>query len=274
MKRSAKYLAMFLTAGLFLFAGCSSEVMEFDNIPPSPPRNIVSVTGDNCVDLYWDASPERDVAGYNIYVSDSYNGKYTLIGNTEYNYYTDYDAVNGETYYYAVTAYDFNGNESELSTDVVYDTPRPEGFGQAIFDFHRFPENAGYSFSNYAVTAFNSDYADFFFDNDSGYYYLDVWEDTDIQDMGKTNSIYDISQAPLSGWVTLQQGDNIKYVEAIEGHTYVIWTWDNHFAKIRISLITPQRIIFDWAFQTAEGNPELKAKTAAVRTVHKNVVKH
>ena len=32
----------------------------------------------------------------------------------------------------AVAAYDFNGNESELSYDVIYSTPRPEGFNQPI----------------------------------------------------------------------------------------------------------------------------------------------
>ncbi|MCK7520206.1 MAG: hypothetical protein MZV64_22195 [Ignavibacteriales bacterium] len=47
------------------------------------------------------------------------------------------EAVNGDKYYYAVAAYDYNGNESELSYDVIYSTARPEGFNQAIFDYQK-----------------------------------------------------------------------------------------------------------------------------------------
>ena len=89
---------------------------------------------------------------------------------------------------------------------------------------------------------------DFFFENYQGTFYLDVWDDTDIQDMGPTNDIYDIPFAPTSGWSTT------KDAIATVGHTYVIWTWDNHFAKIRISNITNDRVVFDWAYQLVEGS--------------------
>jgi hypothetical protein len=58
-----------------------------------------------------------------------------------------------------------------------------------------------------------------------------VWKDSDIQDMGNTTDIYDISYAPLNGYVQINEGENIKYTEAVVGHTYVIWTWDNHLQK-------------------------------------------
>jgi hypothetical protein len=70
--------------------------------------------------------------------------------------------------------------------------------------------------------------------------------------MGPTVDIYDIEIAPVSGWST------VKFVEAILGHTYVIWTWDNHFAKVRISSMTDERVVFDWAYQLVEGEPLLK----------------
>ena len=79
-----------------------------------------------------------------------------------------------------------------------------------------------------------------------------VWGDTDIQDMGPTQDIYDIEFAPTSGW------NPSKSEVAIAGHTYVIWTWDNHFAKVRISSISANRMVFDWAFQLVEGNVQLK----------------
>ncbi|QQS34869.1 MAG: hypothetical protein IPM56_11420 [Ignavibacteriales bacterium] len=252
MKNKILYLSILTT--LFLFNACDINDSYFDYTPPAEPRNIVVLNGDNRVDLYWDDNREGDLAGYNVYYAYSYDGKYTLIGSTSSNYFIDDGASNGLTLYYAVTAYDYNGNESELSVDVVYATPRPEGFNQAIFDFRRFPDNSGYSFSDYLVVPFDDNDADFFFENYQGTFYLDVYNDTDIRDMGPTNDIYDIPFAPTSGWSSTK--DEIARV----GHTYVIWTWDNHYAKIRVKAITGDRIVFDWAYQLVEGNRELKLK--------------
>lgn len=234
-----------------LITSCYLNI-PYDDDPPSPPRNISVVNGDSQVELYWRKNPENDIAGYNVYYSYSYNGKYTLIGSSNTNSYIDYGIRNGTKYYYAVTAYDVNGNESELSTDVVYAVPRPEGFNQSIFDSRRFPNNSGYSFSKYSVVPYNSQDADFYFENYQGNYYLVVYDDSDIKDMGLTNNIYDITFAPTSGWSTTK--DEIAKV----GHTYVIWTWNNHYGKIRIKNITAERIVFDWAYQTLKGEPMLK----------------
>jgi hypothetical protein len=243
-----------------IFTGCDVNINDFesDKIAPNPPNNVYSVTGDNKIYLYWDDNRESDLAGYNVYFSYTYDGTYYYIGNTTRNSFIDYDAKNGSTYYYAITAYDRNGNESELSIEEVFDTPRPEGFNQSIFEYNEFPNSSGYSFKNYLVVPYNSNDADFFFEKYNNKFYLDVWKDSDIQDMGNTTDIYDISYAPLNGYVQINEGENIKYTEAVVGHTYVIWTWDNHFAKVRIKNITNERIVFDWAYQTAEGNRELK----------------
>ncbi len=239
--------------------GCDTDVnIYYDNTPPETPTDIRTITGDNMVQIIWDPVNSSDLAGYAVYYSYSYDGKYRLIGTTEKTYLIDYGAENGVTIYYAVAAYDHNGNESELSYDVAYDTPRPEGYNNRIYDYKNYPHIAGYSFASYQLMAYNSDYTDFFFENDNGVFYLNVWEDTDIQDMGPTYDIYDITEAPLNGWVEQFPGANIKYVRAYPGHTYVIWTWDNHFAKIRIKNIDFNHLIFDWAYQTAEGNIELK----------------
>jgi hypothetical protein len=248
-KRIIIYL---LIISSIVFYSCNINFPYEDFTPPSPPKNITVLNGDQRVDLYWKQNPENDIAGYNIYYSYSYNGKYTLIGSSGTNSFVDYGITNGVKYYYAVTAYDYNGNESELSYDVIYAVPRPEGFNQSIFDIRRFPNNSGYSFSKYSVVPYNSLDADFFFENYQGTYYLVVYDDTDIKDMGPTMDIYDIQFAPNSGWSTSK--DEIAKV----GNTYVIWTWNNRYAKIRIKNITPDRIVFDWAYQTVEGEPMLK----------------
>jgi len=253
MKKIA--ILSFLVVLTFGITSCDNNYMNdtYDNVPPVPPTGVQVLNGDNRVDLSWNDNRERDLAGYNVYYSTSYDGKYKLLGTTQNSYYVDNGAANGVLNYYAVTAFDYNNNESELSLDVAYATPRPEGFNQSIFDYNRFPDNSGYSFTTYAAVAFDdSANTDFFFDIYNGTSYIDVYSDTDIQDMGATTDIYDVAFAPESGWSTS------KDAVAIEGHTYVIWTWDNHFAKIRVKTITRDRIVFDWAFQLVKGNPQLK----------------
>ena len=242
----------FLTIGVLL-ASCSvNDSNDFDYTPPAAPTGVQVINGDNRVDIYWNNNRETDLAGYNVYYSYSYDGKYTRIGSTTDTYFIDDEAVNGNTYYYAVTAYDYNGNESDLSVDVIYSTPRPEGFNQTVFDYLNFPSTGGFSFYSYTSVPYDDETVDFFFENYNGTYYLDVWDDTDIQDLGPTSDIYDIPYAPTSGW------SDTKDAVAVVGHTYVIWTWDNHYAKVRIKNITSERATFDWAFQLVEGETQLK----------------
>jgi hypothetical protein len=274
------YRILLVLAAMFLFTYCDNYVDSYDSTPPSPPENVQTYVGDGQVEISWNDNPERDIAGYNIYYSFTYWGDYELIGNTKGTYFVDTEANNGELYYYAVAAYDYDGNESELSYDEVYGVARPEGMNQTIFDYLRFPDVAGYDFSEYQVVPYNaySDEisSDFFFENYSGGFYLNVWEDTDIQDMGFTERFTDITFAPLEGWTQMVPGDNIKYTLAEVGHTYIIWTWDNHFAKIRVKSISGERIVFDWAYQLLEGEQQLKtSKTDTIRKeIPKQVIKN
>lgn len=71
------------------------------------------------VDLTWDASTSDDIAGYNVYRGP--NGttwtkiNSDLVASTLYD---DSTVVNGNTYYYAVTAVDIQGKESSKTPAV------------------------------------------------------------------------------------------------------------------------------------------------------------
>ncbi|MCU0453770.1 MAG: hypothetical protein MUE68_08925 [Bacteroidetes bacterium] len=235
-----------------LLAGCD-DMNDIDTVPPAAPRGIVTISLDNAVEIQWLANTEPDVAGYKIWYSDRYDGRYEVLGSTDQTHFVDHGAVNGRTVYYALTAYDFARNESELSTDVVYDTPRPEGLNVVLLEYRADASRSGYDFSTYSVGNYNDDLTDFFYEYSAGRTSLIVWSDSDIQDMGYTGSLDEISTAPVNGW------SPTKSAEAIVGHTYVIWTWDDHYAKVRIREVSTTRIVFDWAYQTAAGNTELKA---------------
>lgn len=244
-----------LILAVTMMIGCHRS-FYIDLTPPSPPQGILAIAMDNAVEISWLRNPEPDVAGYKIWVSDRNDGKYHVLGAVDGAKFLDYGAKNGVRSYYGVTAYDYDGNESELSTDLVYATPRPEGFGTKLNDFHASPNLSGYDFSTYSVGNYNDDYTDVFFESANGRFYLNVWNDSDVQDMGYTKSVYDIGVAPSAGW------SPSKSVEAIPGHTYIIWTWDDHFAKMRVREVTSSRVIFDWAYQVAKSNPELKRQLA------------
>lgn len=265
-----KYVTVLLIAIFASFlAGCDiNDQNHFNDVPPAPPSNVYSINGNNRVDIFWDLSRNKEVAGYNVYYSYSYDGKYTLLGSTKSDHFTDSDAKNGDTYFYAVAAYDYNGNESDLSRESVQATPRPEGFDKAINDYRRFPNSSGFEFASNSVLPYDSKNTDFFFENYQGKFYLDVWDDSDIMDLGPTRDIYDIQQAPSQGW------SPTKDTVAVIGHTYVIWTFDNHYAKIRISNITNDRIVFDWAYQTVEGNRMLKEVSGERKTLTYDARKH
>jgi hypothetical protein len=245
------HVTLSLIAFVFM-TGCHEAIVHPDLIPPVAPSGLQTATGDNFIELFWASNPEPDVAGYNIYVSSNYSGPYNLLGSSRSTYFVDNGARNGLTYYYAVSAFDYDGNESPLSMDVAYDIPRPEGYNVVLADVNWDYRVAGYDFSTYSVVPYDAAGADMYFENYKGTLYMDVYEDTDIQDMGATASILDIREAPASGWSPTHD------VVLQAGHTYVVWTHDDHYAKFRVSALSGGRVVFDWAYQLQKSNPLLK----------------
>ncbi len=77
------------------------------------------------VTLTWDPNTEPDVAGYRIYygfASDQYSNRIDVGNQTSY---TVASLAGGETYYFAATVYDQEGNESDFSDEVAFQAPVP-----------------------------------------------------------------------------------------------------------------------------------------------------
>jgi len=239
--------------------GCHDWLSHPDMDPPSPPSGLRTATGDNFIELFWDENREADIAGYNVYVSSSYDGRYEYLESTISGYFYDDGARNGNLYYYAVSAYDYDGNESELSNDVAYDIPRPEGYDVLLYNAAATPLQSGYDFSRYAVVSADDKYADMIYVAGNGSFLMRVDTDSDIQDMGATSSILEIGTAPVSGWSATHE------VQLRTGHTYVVWTWDDHYAKFRVSALSTGRVVFDWAYQLIPANRFLKRAPATER---------
>ncbi|MCQ9205401.1 MAG: hypothetical protein NG737_03720, partial [Omnitrophica bacterium] len=84
------------------------------------PQNLVGYPGDGRVILQWDEVTGDNMAGYNIYRSQTQAGPYSKInsGLITANSYTDNTVSNGTQYYYVVTAVDIYSLESEYSNEV------------------------------------------------------------------------------------------------------------------------------------------------------------
>src|SRR5262245_58719956 len=79
------------------------------------------------VTLQWNPSTDPSVTGYNIYygaASRTYTNKID-VGNTTNA--TISGLVEGVTYYFAATAYNILGAESDYSAEVSYTVPLPAG---------------------------------------------------------------------------------------------------------------------------------------------------
>jgi Peptidase family M28/FlgD Ig-like domain len=99
--------------------GCITEKSGIPYSSPLPPAGFTAVPSLDAVLLEWNENEELDLAGYNVYRSEEESGTLLILNNdllTE-TYYIDLDA-NNQYKYYAITAVDDQGNESEL-TEVI-----------------------------------------------------------------------------------------------------------------------------------------------------------
>ncbi len=242
---------------LLLLTGCvkNKHIFVYDDYEPSAPRGVASHTGDGYVLLTWISNPEPDVVGYDVYRGTDCGGTYVYLGTTSDTFFVDDQVLNGNTYYYAVAAYDVDDFLSDLSYECIFDTPRPEG-AVTLYDFNTNPNDAGFDFSTYLRQTWNAATTDIYLE----YYapnltfYINANAGTLIQDYGYVDTLSQVGWAPQQGW------SDLGYVEVILGHAYIINTWDDHYAKIRVNQIGASSVQLEWAYQVDQSNPELAGK--------------
>jgi len=257
--RSALVMTSML-ALMGIVAGCDDSTAPRDLVAPAAPRGVATITGDRVVYVAWLANTEPDVAGYRIFEAPCADGDgcpYDAVGATTGTRFMVEGLTNGETRHFAVAAFDHAGNESALSYDVVFDTPRPEGFDQVLTDATDLPETSGWDFSARAVRAFDDPLVDVYYVRSGSVdRVVAPFVDTELQDAGYATTLDAIDFAPASGW------SPTGTAELVVGHCYVVRTFDDHYAKLRVTSLAAGRAQMDWAYQVDPGNRELKAKPA------------
>jgi hypothetical protein len=273
MNRKARLAVMVLFpwAMAGVLSGCEDDcpTAVCDRGLPPTPSGVYTVTGNRSVQVYWSPIRGAGVRSYGVYRSRTADGMYELRADltaSDDPHFIDTGLTNGTTYYYAVDArYDYG--ISELSNETVADTPRPDGSGLVVYDIDADSSRAGLDLSRVEERGVGSDMVvpwgqelvDYYlivldglfrlvpteiFLGDSSYW-------NDIQDFGYTDHMDEINFAPLSGWSLDPVG-----VELIGGHTYIIWTWDDRFAKVRVTGIEDDHVVLEWAYQTSEDDWE------------------
>ncbi len=279
-----KFLLMLVTAiAMIGLVGCETEVVKYVEVevevdnPPAIPQGVYSVTGDEFVFVEWLPVQDDDLLFYRLWWSED-DITFTVFDTAYVEYLFDSNVTNGVSYFYAVTAVDEAYNESELSLESVFDTPRPEGYDVTISDYIDLPSSSGFDLSAAIIMRYDNADSDFFVEYDDilDIYYIHAGNiDTDIQDMGyhldTTDFFSEIGYAPVEGW------SETGKLEVVMGHVYVIWTADNHFAKIRpFETLGSTGMKFDWAYQTDAGNPELappQSENNNARTIESSILK-
>jgi len=102
------------------FESLDSEVVEVlaeDSFAPQPPSGLISVGAVSMIAISWDENSEKDLAGYRVWRKEEEEKEFRLLtpqAITESSY-RDTSVENDKKYYYAVTAVDNEGNESQKS---------------------------------------------------------------------------------------------------------------------------------------------------------------
>lgn len=237
------------------------------------PAGLYSVTGDESVELHWAPIRDAGVLGYNVYRAASYDGPYDWIGKrvgAESVTFVDNDVVNGVTYFYAVDSYT-QDETSDLSYEEIADTPRPDGTRLRVYEFEARPDESGIDFGDVLdgqytqrdelVVPWDDAFASYYVLELDGLLRLvptEVFVDgesfwNDLQDFGYTDDLDDVNFAPAEGWSLDPVG-----VELILGHSYILWTWDDYYAKMRVVEINYDQsyVVVDWALQTSDDEIE------------------
>jgi hypothetical protein len=256
-----------------LIAGCDEDPVDTQS--PAVPTGVFTVTGNGVVYLYWNDLDESDLAGYAVYRHDGDDpeyGPYEWLADVAWDenydadsllhWYDDESVANGRTYYYAVLSYDTSGNESTLSYEIVFDTPRPSGTGINLYDrYGSSPERSGFDFSRLADgrQGWDEPTTDIYLAFDGGIPFVfsarpDVVE---LQDFG-TVLLDWVDWAPSNGYSAIGRA------ELIAGHSYVVKVTEDpdfniHYAKFQVIAVRSGTVEIDWAYQVDNFNPELRA---------------
>lgn len=244
------------------------------------PASLSSVTLDGAIALTWSDNAyvgDPDLfENYRVYTT-SYNidadrcgGNWTLEGTTVAPEFVVGALANGVPRCFSVTAISRDGDETDRSP-VKFDTPRPDARNVAldVGQGFRFWDDLNVDRKVQdnelgLVRAGSASTIDFVVERDLGVVYLTPVRAGTGVELYSAGSVDDLTSIDFAA----QQDYRTSRIEAVPGHGYVFeMDGGDGFARygaLRVTHVGTNVVIFDWAFQTDPGNPELKVGGARV----------
>ena len=137
------------------FLVCSSLIADGAFLLPPVKRASSVATNYSEVTIKWDKSPSDGVVSYNLYYGFT-NRNYVKSVNTTNLQVTLDKVIVGQTYYFAATALDSYGLESDYSDELIYNIPvrrtvvtiRSEGWLDSSIDTKNWTPDVNHSITN------------------------------------------------------------------------------------------------------------------------------
>jgi len=249
------------------------EVWVPQPIPPPVPTDLEAVALDAAVYLHWDDSPslEDDFLAYRVYLVSQ--GEYYLLAETDSPGFLDLLAPNGHTATYFVTSLDDQGHESD-GGEVVDCTPRPDYVGEVMYAHQDVPSASGFRFREteevQAVMPGTDPDRHFRLERVGQRLWMvpgprarihpeSRWSTALKCGPGSDADCESWERAPVSGYAT-------DRIALDPGYTYMFRVpgddGETRFGALRATIVGVDQddnelIVFDWAYQTQPGNPNL-----------------
>ena len=250
----------------------SVEVFVPLPIPPPVPDEVEAVALDDAVYLRWstNSTTAEDFVAWRVYYTG--DDGYQYLGDTDSPGFIDLLATNGNTATYYVTSLDHHGHESDPSA-FVETTPRPDYTSEIMYPYESNPEASGFRFreTDAVEAVMDGDDPDrhFRIEVDSVGLWFVPGPDALIHPTrrqtsalkcgpGSDSDCTSWEKAPTSGYrssdVLLEGGyTHMFYIPGDDGEMRYGSVRASHAGGCQEGHI----IIFDWAYQTQAGNPQL-----------------
>ncbi|PYP74087.1 MAG: hypothetical protein DMD41_03040 [Gemmatimonadetes bacterium] len=261
-------------------AGCQRNDLLVPAVPLDAPASLTSISLDGAIDLSWSdnayASDPGHFQWYRVY-STSYDLDHGLCGKTWSIEGTTVSAeflvsalTNGVPRCFGVTAIGTDGSES-LWSPLRQDTPRPDARNVLVWAYQADSTQSGFRFWDDLNGDGVAQPSELGLVQNGARSDIDFWVYRDPTDgtlwlvpefTGTSMQLYssapigdltDIDFAPASGYSRsmFQAVPEYGYVfQIVEGQTL-------RYGGLRVTHVGRDYVIFDWSFQTDQGNPEL-----------------
>jgi hypothetical protein len=270
-----------IPSALMVAAACSSHDRTAPGVPPDVPASLSSTTLDGAIALTWTdnsyTSNPSLFQNYRIY-STSYNldqnvcgTNWQLEGTTVAPEFVAGALTNGVPRCFSVTAVSVDGFESDRSPTRA-DTPRPDARNVVLYRVDVRPEESGFRFWDDLnadglvqsselgiVRSGTGGNVDFAVDRDgAGDLFLKpIRSGTGVEYYDANNPVEDLTSIDFAADRTYRTSE----ILAIPGFGYVFeidgGDGFKRYGAVRVTHVGQTFLIFDWAFQTDPGNPEL-----------------